>query len=198
MDPSITSFNSEITSYMRGSVNSRMHVAKISQPFINMTSTISIVPGRTSRSRNVIHEGYRYCLNRKRSEKSYWKCVDKTCPGRLTLLDDATVTSTKIHTHPPTPAANSVHIAKQKLKQKAASTDHPTKHLVADVVGTLSFEALSKLNCQQSSLAKMARSARAAANRTRKVAQRIQITDGQQPPNDMEIPRLPQDEVEFQ
>ena len=41
----------------------------------------------------------------------------------------------------------------------------------------------------------MARSARAAANRTRKVAQRVQITDGQQPPNDMEIPRISQDEV---
>ena len=83
-----------------------------------MTSTVSIVPGRTSRSRNVIHEGYRYCLDRKRSEKSYWKCVDKTCPGRLTLLDDTTVTNMKQHSHPATPAANSVHNAKQEMKKK--------------------------------------------------------------------------------
>ena len=112
-----------------------------------MTSTISFVPGRTARSRNVIHEGYRYCLDRKRDEKSYWKCVDKTCSGRLSLVDDTTVTSTKPHMHPTTPAENSVHCAKQTMKQKAASTDHPTKHLVADAVGPLSFEALSKLNC---------------------------------------------------
>ena len=78
---------------------------------------------------------------------------------------DTTVTSTKPHSHPPTPAENSVFKAKQGLKRKASDTDLPTKHLVADAVEPLSFEALSKLNCQQASLAKMARTARTKANR---------------------------------
>ena len=68
---------------------------------------------------------------------------------------DTTVTSTKPHSHPPTPAENSVFKAKQGLKRKASDTDLPTKHLVADAVGPLSFEALSKLNCQQTSLARL-------------------------------------------
>ena len=99
-----------------------------------MSITISIVPGRTNRSRNVIHEGYRYCLDKKKSEKFYWKCVIKSCSGRLTLLDDSTVMSSKTHSHPANPAANSVHTAKKTLKQKAASTDYPTKHLVVSYV----------------------------------------------------------------
>ena len=41
------------------------------------------------------------------------------------------------------------------MKRKASDTDLPT-----NVVGPLSFEAISKLNCQQESLAKMARIAR--------------------------------------
>ena len=130
-----------------------------------MTSTILFVPGRTSRSRHVLHDGFRFCLDKKRDEKSYWRCVVEGCSGRLSLLDDTTVTSSKPHTHPPTPAENSVHVAKQTLKRKAADTDLPTKHLVADAVGPLSFEALTKLNCQQPSLSKMARTARTKANR---------------------------------
>ena len=126
-----------------------------------MTSTITFIPGRTTGSRNVIHDGYRYCLD----EKIYWRCTDKTCSGRLNLVNDTTVTSTKPHSHPPTPAENSVFKAKQGLKRKASDTDLPTKHLVADAVGPLYFEALSKLNCQQASLAKMARTARTKADR---------------------------------
>ena len=56
-----------------------------------MTTTISFIPGRTSRSRNLLHDGYRYFLDKKRSEKSYWKCVNKTCSGRLSFVDDSTV-----------------------------------------------------------------------------------------------------------
>ena len=47
-----------------------------------MTSTITFVPGRTTGSKNVIHDGYKYCLDKKRVEKTYWKCTDKTLMGR--------------------------------------------------------------------------------------------------------------------
>ena len=69
-----------------------------------MTSNINFVPGRIKGSRNVIHEGHRYCLDKKRDDKTYWRCSLKTCSGRLNLLADTTVTGTKPHTHPPTPA----------------------------------------------------------------------------------------------
>ena len=55
---------------------------------------------------------------------------------------DTTVTGSKPHTHPPTPVENSAHTAKQTLKRKAAETDLPTKHIVADAVGPLSFATL--------------------------------------------------------
>ena len=85
--------------------------------------------------------------------------------GRLNMMNDTTVTNTKPHPHPPIPAANSVYTAKQNMKQKVSDTDLPTKHLIADTVGPLFFEAMSVLNCQQESLAKMARTARTKAMR---------------------------------
>ena len=43
--------------------------------------------------------------------------------------------------------------------------DAPTKYLVADAVGPLSFEALSNINCLQAPLSKMKRSELNSANR---------------------------------
>lgn len=96
-----------------------------------MTSNTSIVPGRTSRSRNVRHEGSRYCLNRIEREvnriergvrKSNWKCVIKTSHGRITLLDDITAVRLKTNSHPADFAVNAVHSAKQTLKQPHVTT----------------------------------------------------------------------------
>ena len=115
----------------------------------------------TSGSRNVIHDGYRYCLDKKRDDKTYCRCTDKTCSGRLNLMNDTSVTNSNPHPHPPTSAANSVYTAKQNMKRKASDT----KHLIADAIGTLSFEAMSKPKDQQESLAKMARTARTKAMR---------------------------------
>ena len=110
---------------------------------INMSSTVTFISWRTSGSRNFIHDGYRYCLDKKRDDKTYWRCTDKTCPGRLNLMNDTTVTSMEPHSHPLTPAANSIHTA----KLKASDTDLPMKHLIA----TLLDHSLSKpyqVNCQ--------------------------------------------------
>ena len=102
-----------------------------------MSSTITFISGRTSGPRHVIHDGYRYCLDKKRDDKTYWRCTDKTCSGRLNLMKDTTVTNSKPHPHPPIPAANSVYTAKQNMKRKAIDTDLPTKHLITDVIGPL-------------------------------------------------------------
>ena len=97
---------------------------------------------RTSGSRNVIHDGYRYCLDKKRDDST-----GKTCSGRLNLMNDTTVTNLEPHLHPPTSVANSVYTAKQNMKRKASDTDLPMKHLIA----TLLDHSLSKpyqVNCQ--------------------------------------------------
>ena len=64
-----------------------------------MTTTINFVPGRTKGSRNFIHEGHLYCLDKKGDDKTYWRCSCslKACSGRLNLLADNTVTGTKPH-----------------------------------------------------------------------------------------------------
>ena len=127
----------------------------------HVSSTITFISGRTSGPRNVIHDGYRFCLDKKRDDKTYWRCTDKTYSGRLNLMNDTAVTNSKPHPHPLTPAANSVYTAKQNMKRKASDTDLPTKHLITDVIGPLSFKAMTKPKNQRESLAQMASTARA-------------------------------------
>jgi hypothetical protein len=61
-----------------------------------MSSSITFIPGRTTGSRNVIHDGYRYCLDKNRDDKTYWRCTEKTCSGRLSLTNNTTVTWTQL------------------------------------------------------------------------------------------------------
>ena len=49
--------------------------------------TVTFIPGRTSGSRNVIHDGYHYCLDKKRDDKTYWRCTVKTCSGTVENMD---------------------------------------------------------------------------------------------------------------
>ena len=88
-----------------------------------MSSTPTLVPGRSNAKQNVLHESFRYTLNKRRGERSYWRCVDKLCPGKINLKDDSIVVSTAPHNHLPTPAENSIHIAKQHLKQRACQSN---------------------------------------------------------------------------
>ena len=127
-------------------------------------ASVNFVPGRTATTRNLVYEGYRFCLDRRSGIRSYWKCVFKSsfgCTGRVILINNETVVRSSDHCHLPTPALNSVDVVKQKLKACAQTFVLPTKHLVANAVGPLTSEALMKVNCNQRSLGKLARSARA-------------------------------------
>ena len=44
---------------------------------------------------NAVWKGHRYCLVRRRGERSYWKCTlfKDGCVGKLNLLNDSTVTN---------------------------------------------------------------------------------------------------------
>ena len=99
-------------------------------------------------------------IDRRRNLKSYWKCNRRPeCTGRM-ILDDNNYISSTPHTHPPQPADIVVHKSKISLKIRAATSDIPTKQLVADSVSGLNFECRSKLNCKISSLGRMARRSR--------------------------------------
>ena len=64
--------------------------------------------------------------------------------GRVILIKNETVVRSSDHCHLPlpTPALNSVHVMKQKLKACPQTSVLPTKHLVANAVGPLTSEAL--------------------------------------------------------
>ena len=54
---------------------------------------------------------------------------------------------------------------KNAIKEAAATTDRPTKDIVATSLGTLDFEGMNRLNCQTNALQKMSRLTRQKANR---------------------------------
>ena len=127
-------------------------------------ASVNFVPGRTATTRNLVYEGYRFCLDRRSGIRSYWKCVLKSslgCSGWVILVNNETVVTSSDHCHLPTPALNSVHVMKQKLKDCAQTSVLPTKYLAANAVGPLTSEALMEVNCNQRSLGKLARAARA-------------------------------------
>ena len=116
-------------------------------------ASVNFVPGRTATTRNLVYEGYRFCLDRRSGIRSYWKCVFKSSlwfSGRVILIKDETVVRSSDHCHLPIPALNSVHVMKQKLKACAQTSVLPTKHLVANAVGPLTVHERncdSERNC---------------------------------------------------
>ena len=113
---------------------------------------------------NVIYDGFRYRLDKKRTtadgvRNSYWRCVSDGCSGRL-VLHNETVANTPHYDHGEQRAEIVIHRAKKQLKDRAASSEMTTKHITSALA-----ECRSKLGCRTDVLEKMARSARKAANR---------------------------------
>ena len=130
-------------------------------------TNIEFTTGRGNKD-NFIHNGFRYRLDKKRItstvvRNSYWRCVSDGCSGRL-VLHNENVVNTPQHDHDEQRADIVVHRAKKKLKNRAASSEMTTKHMVASALAGLLFECRSKLGCRSESLGKMARSARRKVN----------------------------------
>jgi hypothetical protein len=85
--------------------------------------------------------------------------VTPGCTGRLVLHDDA-ISSSSSHNYDEQRAEISVHKAKKVLKERVASSDMSTKHIVASVVAGLDFKCRVKLGRRTNCLEKMVRSAR--------------------------------------
>ena len=97
-------------------------------------------------------DGQRYTFNRQRNgtdgvRKSYWTCVVPGCNARL-VLHDQTVKKNPQHGHDEQRAEITVHRAKKRLKEQAATSDMSTKRMVAEAVSGLDFECRAKLGCR--------------------------------------------------
>ena len=133
-------------------------------------SNIEFTTGKGNKD-NVIHNGFHYRLDKKRItstgvRNSYWRCVSDGCSGRL-VLHNENVVNTPHHDHGEQTADIVyiiVHRANKKLKNRAASSEMTTKHIVASALAGLDFEFRSKLGCRSESLGKMARSVRRKVN----------------------------------
>ena len=132
-----------------------------------MAANLQFVPGRKKDTENPILNGFRYVLDKRRDDTSYWKCSDlrNGCRARITTTDKQLTSPIPSHSHEVQNAETTVHKAKQNLKRKAAEGDQPTKYLVSEAVSGMGMEARAKLGCQLSSLNRMVQRSRRAANR---------------------------------
>ena len=122
-----------------------------------MATDLLFIPGHCAGS-NILN-GFRFILNRKKDDSVYWKCsLFRTgCSARITTVDKQLVSPIPVHSHEVQHAENTVHIAKQTMKRKAAESDLPSKYLATGAVSGMGFEVRSKLGCQISGLSRMAR-----------------------------------------
>ena len=132
------------------------------------TPQLTYVPGRKQGKENVILNGYRFTTDRTRNNKTYMKCVlhSQGCRARITVVNRQLASPVPDHpSHDTQWSETNVHVAKQTLKQRAAETDLPIRLIVAESLSGMNFETRAKLNCQLSSLEKMARQSRKGTQR---------------------------------
>ena len=132
-----------------------------------MATNLRFVPGRRKDSENPILDGFRFVIDKRKNDTCYWRCSQyKTgCGSRITTVDKQLTSTVPSHNHDAQHAEETVFNAKQSLKRRAATADHPSKYLVSEAVSGMGFEARSKLGCQLSSLTRSAQRSRRAASR---------------------------------
>ena len=129
------------------------------------SSPVEFVPGKRGKP-NALWDGQRYLLDRKRGDKSYWKCTlyHQGCTGRLVLSNNVVSRSTS-HNHDEQNVEIVVHKSKQKLKKTATTSDFSSKTLAGTCCAEMvDREHRSKLGCNDESLKRMARRARQKSN----------------------------------
>ena len=107
-------------------INTIPHEFDIISHFDMSSSTIKFIPGRKKGSHNVLYYCQLYHLNRKKNERTCWKC--NKCRSRLTLVLDTFLTDTP-HLHDPQPADVAVHRSKTTLKNLASHRLEDSHHL---------------------------------------------------------------------
>ena len=134
-------------------------------------SDLSFVPGKNKGSSNAILAGHRYCLDRNRGEKEYWKCTyfKDGCRARIQTEGRQLMTLTApSHSHDIQHSEILVHVTKQNLKRKAVESDTYPRDVVLDSTEStdhLRNKEIAKMGCKISSLASMVRKSKSGCPR---------------------------------
>ena len=80
----------------------------------------------TSKGRqSVVHKGYIYQKIRENGERSWWRCKDRSCKGKLGLESDQVTATTGEHYHPPSQAQASTNTVISSMKKRAREESVP-------------------------------------------------------------------------
>ena len=116
-----------------------------------MEDTLRIVRGRTATSQNVLHRGFRYSRDGKVSTKTgkqAWRCVLRSCKGRLFTLRDDLDSLTQEHNHGPDLADCEVKATLSAMKDIATTSRTSNQVIYASTTGALS----QSTRCQMPSI----------------------------------------------
>ena len=80
--------------------------------------------------------GFQYTLNKRgHNGNTYWRCADRSCPGRATLTeDDDVVSENNQHNHPPNPQQLHVSQAIDKMKERVTTEATPVPQVYRDTL----------------------------------------------------------------
>ena len=132
-----------------------------------MATSLTFVPSIRKSHLNAVLDGYRFSKETTINGKTFWKCVHQSlgCKARIQTVDQQLITPVPQHLFPNFQHAEAaVHLTKQIMKQKAATSTVPTKLLAGQTTLSMFMEARVKPDSQTSSLSRMDRRARQAGS----------------------------------
>ena len=114
-----------------------------------MATSLTFVPAIRQGHLNAVLDGYRFSKETTINGKTYWKCVHQPlgCKARIHTVDQQLITPVPQHLFPDFQHAEAaVHLTKQTMKQKAATSTLPTKLLAGQK--TLGMSIVHGGSCQ--------------------------------------------------
>ena len=107
---------------------------------MNTSDSIQFIQGRTENSINAVYLGYRYSRDGKptSTHKQAWRCVLRTCKGRMHTVDGNLLSCTQEHNHSGDLADCEAKATLSSIKEIAASTRTPNHIIYAQTTGSLS------------------------------------------------------------
>ena len=89
------------------------------------------------------HEGYLYCLLRKKDGLKTWRCDKRQCKAIATTFED-NVFTTREHLHEPDMKHSEQVKVLEKMKEKAANSNEQPRKIVQDTTATITARTLQE------------------------------------------------------
>ena len=96
----------------------------------------------------VVHEGYRYRLNKTNISSRNWRCTTPKCKGNLTTPSESILPALAkgVHSHPPDPGQNEIYDTRAKIAIVAREQPElAPRAIISRVVGEASIEAQARM-----------------------------------------------------